>query len=126
METQDTGLSIFGEILADIIGALPDAIAAIIVDWECEMVDAAGRQDRLDVALAAAHWGTIQLMIQRRLEDLGLGPSQGLQARFRKQAVVVVPISEEYFVVLLLEPAANLAHSTHVLRATVPRLLEQM
>jgi|GEM_PF-3755494 predicted regulator of Ras-like GTPase activity (Roadblock/LC7/MglB family) len=126
MSQQEYGLSVFGEILAGIISEIPQAHSAIIVDYECEMIDAVGNQARLDLALPAAHWGTLQLMLQRRFAELGFGQARSIEARFGEHNITLAAISAEYFVVVLLGPLANLAHAAYLLRRALPRLLEQM
>ncbi len=120
------GSSIFGQILRDIVVTLPGALGAILIDWEGEAVDEFSCIGTAKLRLVGAHWGIAYCQASSLLANQGLGPPGELILGFKKQQIIIRPITKDYLVLIVLQQEANLGRARHRLKEAVARLQEQM
>jgi hypothetical protein len=115
---RDMDASSFQHILSDLIGRIPGAYAASLVDAEGESVDYAGDVSPFDVRLAAAHWRIV-------LDDIArstLGSARSLVVRGATKSFLAFALPDEYALVVLLRRRAGFASATRALSACVRAL----
>ncbi len=100
---RDQHESAFGSILTELVGRLPGALAAALVDLHGETVDYAGT-DPYAVRLAAAHWRIV-------LNDTGSQPSlampRWITVRATRASYAIHTLPEGYALVLVLSRGAG-------------------
>lgn len=114
----------FGDILAEVVEALPGSRGAVFVDWEGEAVDevSAVADDVHDLRLLAAHWAITYYQAHAVLAKHGLGAPDEVVLRFERQQILLHRVTDDYLVVLSLEIDAHLGRAQNLLRQVGPRL----
>jgi hypothetical protein len=98
----------FAAILLDLIGRVPGAYAAALVDREGETVDYAGESDPYDVKVAAAY---LRICLQQ-IEACGaLGTPRAIVVRGSKKSFVARQLEEGYAFIVLLRRRAGFTAS---------------
>ncbi len=114
---RDQGESAFAAILADLVGRLPGARAAALVDIEGETVDYAARSDPFDVRVAAAHFRIVLQEVQTRL-----GERCALSVQAARRSFLVVALPQGYALVVCLTCGAYPAQAGRALPMCIRRL----
>jgi predicted regulator of Ras-like GTPase activity (Roadblock/LC7/MglB family) len=114
---RDQDESAFATILADLIGRMPGARAAALVDTDGETVDYASHSDPFSVRLAAAHWRIVLREAQDRL-----GESCALTIRASRRSFMVTPLPEGYALIVALSCGAHSAPYGRALPMCLQRL----
>jgi len=106
---RDTDATAFTLLLADLIGRIPGAHAAALVDRDGESIDYAGTLSPFDIKVAAAHWQIILGELDRvpPLRDPRHVVVRGLQKSF-----IIRPLADGYSVVLVLSTRGGFAPCT--------------
>lgn len=108
-------------ILEDLISSVNGARAAIFLDGEGEFIAQAG-DAAVDIKLIGA-WKEIQLdSIKDIAGRLGLGGVHAVLFSVDEGNELVVPVSEEYCLLLFLSAYANLQEALERIEDTVKRL----
>lgn len=118
--------SIFGEILTDLLDALPAAHGAIFADWEGEEVDHATRIGLHEMRLVGAHWGVVFFLIRKAFHRLDFGGANELILRFSRQQIIVSSVTDAYFVAVVTPPDASLGRALAAIEDIRGRLREEM
>lgn len=91
----------FKSVLMELVNSVPGANGAIIADWEGEAVDQVGTMDAYDLRLVGAHKGIILGNLRAMLNRIGNDDLQELIISTRDTQTLVVPITSDYFLVLI-------------------------
>jgi len=93
----------FKENLLTLINSVPGARGAILADWEGEAVDQVGEMDDFDLKVVGAHNVIILDHLRRALNRLPGEEMEELVVTTERWQTLVLPVNEEYFLVLTLE-----------------------
>lgn len=97
----------FKDILKKMVGDVPGAVGAIFADWEGESVEHyyAGPED--DIKLLGAHQGILLNSIGNLTGGNGTGALRCMLVSTDAAKLVVRPLKEGYYMVLMLSPGSN-------------------
>jgi predicted regulator of Ras-like GTPase activity (Roadblock/LC7/MglB family) len=116
---------LLNRILEDLISSVSGARAAIFLDGEGEFIAQAG-DAAVDLKLIGA-WKEIQL---DRIKDiagrLGLGGVHAVLFSVEEGTELVVPVSEDYCLLLFLSAYANIQEAMERVAATMNRLKKEI
>jgi hypothetical protein len=110
---RDMDVTPFAAILEELVGRIPGAVAAVLVDLEGETVDYAGQVDPFNAKVAAAHW---QIVLSQ-LDPLAVFRPRQLIVRSAKKSYIVRRLPEGYALVVELSRRAGFTPSTRALEA---------
>ncbi|MBI5191102.1 MAG: roadblock/LC7 domain-containing protein [Nitrospirae bacterium] len=97
----------FKKILQETVEGLPGAVGAIFADWEGEAVEQFFPGPVDDIKLLGAHQGIILHLIAEAGGESGLGAAEVVLITLADAKVVVQPLKDGYFLVLLAERTCN-------------------
>jgi predicted regulator of Ras-like GTPase activity (Roadblock/LC7/MglB family) len=112
----------FKSTLNQLLEDIPGAIGVIISDWEGEAVDQVARINEYEIKVLGAHKGIILNQLRDILSNADYGGLQEIMIRTEHNKTLIVPLSEDYFLVLSLEPGAILARASYRLQQCVEHL----
>jgi len=104
---RDTDATAFTVLLSDLVGRIPGAHAAALVDRDGEAIDYAGDLSPFDVKVAGAHW-QIVLGELDRVEPFRR--PRHVVVRGELRSFVLRALDDAYAVVLILRARAGFAH----------------
>lgn len=113
-------------ILNDILTQIPGALGTILIDWEGEAVEQVSRMDDFHLKVLGAHCGIILENLRRAAQRLGGDEVEELVVRARTLSILVVPVTQDYFLVLTLREDVPAARARAVVRAHGARLLAEV
>lgn len=93
----------FAEQLSELMGKIPGAIGIILADWEGETVDRASRMDDYQLRVLGAHKGVILMNLREALKASGDDELREVVITTEEARILILPVTDEYFLVLLLE-----------------------
>ena len=106
---RDTEATAFTTILSELIGRIPGARAAALVDRDGESVDYAGALSPFDVKIAAAHWQ----IVLGELEPVKIFTgARHVVVRGLKKSFILHSLGDGYAVVVVLGARGGFAPST--------------
>lgn len=108
---RDQDATIFSQILRRLLRCAPGARGAVLVDFEGETVDYAGKLEPFELRIAAAHWQ----IVLAELQSSGHGGARQIVVRTDKRGYIVRRIHGTYALVLVLHPRAAFAVSERAL-----------
>lgn len=112
----------FKKLLSELVKKASGALGAVIADWEGEAVDQVGRIDDYELKVIGAHKGVILSNLREivcRLKDDDL---REIVITTEKVQTLVLPVTHEYFLVLILERGNALGRALFEARRCVARL----
>ena len=112
----------FKELLAKLVEGVPGARGAIVADWEGEAVDHAGLMDDYELKVVGAHKGVILNNLREVVRRLDGGRLEELAIATERTQTLVLPLTEEYFLVLSLGREAALGRALFEARRCAARL----
>lgn len=112
----------FKKLLTELIENVPHAQGAIIADWEGEAVDQVARIDDYELKVIGAHKGVILNNLREVVRRLDGGNLEELVIATEKTQTLVLPLTEEYFLVLTLGRGAALGRALFEARRCAARL----
>lgn len=112
----------FKALLNRLLDNVPGSLGAIIVDWEGEAVDQVTRIDEYDIKVVGAHNGVILQLMKEALERTASGQLQELTIRTDRARLLMVPLTEDYLLVLHLGAAALVGRAAQAARLCVAEL----
>lgn len=101
---------------------LPGAVGAIIADWEGEAVDQVARMDDFEIKVLGAHKGIILTRLREALLRLDGGDLEEVLIHFDEGKTLITPLSDDYFLVLTVEPEVMVGKAAFVMRRCAERL----
>jgi predicted regulator of Ras-like GTPase activity (Roadblock/LC7/MglB family) len=118
--------TVFNQILAEVVRTIPGARGAIFLDWEGESVDDFSNFGNTNLRLLGAHWGIVFFQASAILKRHHFSPPSAISIRFTEQQVIIRRVTDEYLVLLALDPEANSGQALHLLKQAEEQLREQM
>ena len=112
----------FKKLLTEMVEGVPHALGAIIVDWEGEAVDHVARIDDYELKVIGAHKGVILTNLREVVRRLDGGDLEELVIATEKAQTLVLPLTEEYFLVLTLSSGEALGRALFEARRCAARL----
>ena len=119
-------MTVFREILQEAVEKLPGAQGAAFLDWEGETVDAYCTIDQTEMRLLGAHWGIVYHLARGVVDRLQLGPTRRLLLRSTGATIVIQPVTDHYYAIVMLLPEGHLGRAMRTLDTLAARLREQM
>ena len=92
----------FKVLLQKLVASVPGARGAILADGAGEAVEQCGPMDEFDLKVAGAHNGVILDLLRAALRRLDGEDLEEVVVTTRQTLTVVLPITREYFLVLIL------------------------
>jgi len=112
----------FKKLLTELIERVPHARGAIIADWEGEAVDHVARIDDYELKVIGAHKGVILNNLREVVRRLDGGDLEELVIATEKAQTLVLPLTEEYYLVLTLGRGEALGRALFEARRCAARL----
>lgn len=112
----------FKKLLTELIERVPGAQGAIIADWEGEAVDQVARIDDYELKVIGAHKGVILNNLREVVRRLDGGNLEELVIVTEMTQTLVLPLTEEYFLVLSLGRGEDLGRALFEARRCAARL----
>ncbi len=112
----------FKNLLSRLLEDIPGALGAIIIDWEGEAVDQVTRSDEYDIKVLGAHSGIVLGMLRDAIVRVASGTLDEVLIRTDQNKIMMVPLTDEYLLVLQLEQAAITARAAYKMRLCVDEL----
>ncbi|WP_020676680.1 roadblock/LC7 domain-containing protein [Geopsychrobacter electrodiphilus] len=112
----------FKILLQEMLDRLPGAQGAIIADWEGEAVDQVARIDDFEIKVLGAHKGIILTRLRETLHRLDGGELEEVLIQYENAKVLIVPLNEDYFLVLTIDPDEMVGKAAFELRRCAVRL----
>jgi predicted regulator of Ras-like GTPase activity (Roadblock/LC7/MglB family) len=116
----------FKKLLEEMIENVPGALGAIIADWEGEAVDQVARMDDYELKILGAHQGVILHSLRAAVGRHGGDRLQEIVMSTEKAQTLVLPVTDEYFLVLTLERGEALGRALFAARRCVSRLRDEI
>jgi predicted regulator of Ras-like GTPase activity (Roadblock/LC7/MglB family) len=126
MTEEAHGQSPFGLILRSMVERIPGAIGAIFADWEGEAIDQFAHVPAIEIKLIGAHWGVVLQQVAERLRKVGAGSISELLVDCRDAVVLIVPVTDRYFVVLEASRTVHLGTARREVERSARTLLGEM
>lgn len=92
----------FKRILDELVSSTPGAQGAILADWEGEAVEQAARMDDYELRVLGAHKGIILGQLRDVLTRLN-DQLQEIVISSERARTLVLPVTDEYFLVVVLD-----------------------
>jgi len=105
---------------------IPGSLGAILADWEGEAVDQVARMDDYDLKVLGAHKGIILTRLREAMNRVDGGDVEEIQISADQNQTLVMPVTEDYFLVLTLESGAMLGRASYELRRCAVLLRDEI
>lgn len=112
----------FKNLLAELLERVPGSQGAIIADWEGEAVDQVARIDDYELKVIGAHKGVILNNLRQVVRRLDGGNLEELVIATEKSQTLVLPLTDEYFLVLAMDCGDSLGRALFEARRCAARL----
>jgi predicted regulator of Ras-like GTPase activity (Roadblock/LC7/MglB family) len=119
-------MSAFADILRAIVERVPGALGAIFADWDGEMVDQFAHIPPLEIQLVGAHWGVVLNLASRSMTKGGFGPVRELLIEGERGTVLILSVTDQYYVVLAAKSEVHLATARRELQRGAETLRGEM
>jgi len=117
----------FRESLESIVAQIDGAIGAVIMGYDGIAIDEYIRVDEeLDVQLLAVEYATLLKEIKRTVDVLQTGAMEEVSISTGEVRIAIRAISEEFFIVLLLQADGNFGKGRYLLRLHAPLLRDEL
>lgn len=116
----------FKRLLSELVRNVPGASGAILADWEGEAVDQVARMDDYELKVVGAHQGVILYQLKETLERMEENEVRELVITTASNQTVVLPITADYFLVLILDKGDVLGRALFEARRCVSRLKSEI
>jgi predicted regulator of Ras-like GTPase activity (Roadblock/LC7/MglB family) len=116
----------FKELLSELVERVPGASGAIIADWEGEAVDRVARMDDYQLRVIGAHKGIILTNLRRVLGRLNRDQLQELIISTNETRTLVLPVTPDYFLVLIADKDTALGRALFEARRCVASLRKEI
>jgi predicted regulator of Ras-like GTPase activity (Roadblock/LC7/MglB family) len=118
-------LSVFGQILQQMVEETPGAHGAIFADWEGEPIDQYSRGPTLDFQITGAQWGVVLAQAHAAMSRAA-GRVGSMLISCERVLVFIRPVREQYFIVLQTSPGAHVAKTLQYLDSAANRISVEM
>jgi predicted regulator of Ras-like GTPase activity (Roadblock/LC7/MglB family) len=116
----------FKELLSELVERVPGASGAILADWEGEAVDRVARMDDYQLRVIGAHQGIILSNLRRVLGRLNRDLLQELVISTGETRTLVMPVTPDYFLVLIAHRQVLLGRALFEARRCVASLKKEI
>ncbi len=113
-------------ILKDLVERVPQAVGAILVDWEGEAVMEQCHCDPYDLRVMAAHKGIILAHLKGMQSAAQVGAVQDVVVTSTGGHLIIGSIDQDYSLVMNIERTCPVAQALHQFRQAVGRLKREM
>ncbi|NIQ94253.1 MAG: roadblock/LC7 domain-containing protein [Desulfuromonadales bacterium] len=112
----------FKRVLSHLLDQVPGAMGAILADWEGEMVDQVARMDDYELKVIGAYKGILLNLTRDALKRLRSASLEEMVITTDQVHTVVSPITDEYFVVLIVRREEILGRALFAIKRCVEEL----
>ena len=117
----------FRERLNTILGRVDGAIGALIMGYDGIPIDECIRPDlRIDVQLLAVEYANLLKEIKRTVDVLKTGAMEEVCISSGEVKIIIRAISDDFFMVLLLEKGGNFGMGRYLLKLNAPVFSEML
>jgi predicted regulator of Ras-like GTPase activity (Roadblock/LC7/MglB family) len=116
----------FTAILKDTIDRVDGAVGAIFAAWDGEAVDLVASEDRVEMAILAAHYGVILSHVQSAIKLFHYGEAYEMILSHSRMDLLVRAVSEGYYLVLAIRGRAHLATALRAVEQAAEALRREM
>lgn len=116
----------FKRLLTELVEEVPGALGAILADWEGESVDHAGQMDDYELKVVGAHKGVILQNLREAVQRLENDEVEEVVVTTQKVQTLVLPVTQEYFLVLALKRGDLLGRALFEARRCVVLLKKEI
>ncbi len=116
----------FTEFLAELVGAVPLAVGAVIQDSEGETVDSFGHLSDFDLMVQAAQWGLLWRELQFPPEPRRLTGTTEILIETCQQKILLTTLFREYYLVFILSKDSSLVEARRLLAQYLSAIREEM
>ena len=116
----------FEVILKDLVDRVPQAIGAILVDWEGEAVIEQCHCDPYDIRFIAAHKGIILARLKEMQSTAQIGEVEDVVVTSDKGHLIIGCIDEYYSLVMNIERSCPVALALHHFRRAIIELKKEI
>lgn len=116
----------FKGILGGLVDSVAGANGALLADWEGEAVDQATSLDVYRLQVIGAHTGVILTHVREVLRRLAGGEPKEFVIAAKRMRIVILPVTQEYFLVLTLDRDAALGRALFEARRCARRLRDEI
>lgn len=116
----------FTEFLAELVGAVPLAVGAVIQDSEGETVDFFGHLSDFDLMVQAAQWGLLWRELQFPSEPRRLTGTTEILIETCRQKILLTTLFREYYLVFILSKDSPLVEARRLLDQYLNAIREEM
>jgi predicted regulator of Ras-like GTPase activity (Roadblock/LC7/MglB family) len=117
----------FKEILQDLVDRTDGCVAGLLMASDGIAIDQYSRgEDPFDIESVGMEYSVVLKGVQRAAEMLDTGATKEVSVQTERLTTVVRMLSDEYFVALAVEPGGNVGKARYLLRASAPRLIENL
>jgi predicted regulator of Ras-like GTPase activity (Roadblock/LC7/MglB family) len=113
-------------LLQELVERTDGARGAILADWEGEAVEHFSCMDDFQLKVAGAHKGVILDGLRRVTARLGGAEPQEIVISTEKSQTLVLPVTHEYFLVLILAPDSLFGRALFEARRCIDRLRQEI
>jgi predicted regulator of Ras-like GTPase activity (Roadblock/LC7/MglB family) len=117
----------FKEILQDLVERTEGGVAGLLMASDGIAIDQYSKGDGpFDIESVGMEYSVVLKGIQRAAEMLDTGAATEISVKTERLTTVVRMLSDEYFVALTVAPGGNVGKARFLLRASVPKLIENL
>lgn len=116
----------FQRDLNELVDRVPGAMGAILADWEGEMVDQVARMDEYELKVIGAYKGVLLSLTRDALKRLRSTSLQEMVITTDQVYTVVTPITDDYFLVLILKRNEVLGRALFAMKRCVDSLKKEI
>ncbi|HXX67801.1 MAG TPA: hypothetical protein VEK07_11495 [Polyangiaceae bacterium] len=117
----------FHDALRDIVDKTEGGVAGLVMDSEGIALDSYARDGApFDITTVGVEFGVVLGSIKRAAESLDAGRTHEVAIGTDKMIALIRPLGEAYFLAIAIRPDGNLGKGRFLMRAAVPKLLEQL
>jgi predicted regulator of Ras-like GTPase activity (Roadblock/LC7/MglB family) len=124
---KEEALMSFRETLKGLVVNVAGGQGAVMMGYDGIPIDEFVLGDAsLDVQLLSVEYATLLKEIKRTVELLKIGEMEEISITTGLSRVIVRPVSQEFFVVLVLDREGNFGKGRFLLKREVPKLAEEL
>jgi predicted regulator of Ras-like GTPase activity (Roadblock/LC7/MglB family) len=112
--------------LTTLMERIPGAVGVILADWEGESVDQANCMDGYELRVIGAHKGVILRNLREAMDRLQHDDLREMVITTEKVRTIVLPITQEYFLVLILQRGYSLGRALFEGRRCLEELRQEI
>ena len=115
----------FGEILKELAVSVNGALGALVVGMDGITVEEYAASGDHDLQTVAVEYGAVLKEVEQVSDSLQLGLAKEFSVTTETCAIIIRKINEEYFLVLMLAPGANVGKGRFKARMSANKLVAE-